>query len=108
MATKLKFAYEGKDYCLEYTRETVKKMEDRGFVAGRILEAPMTILPDLFYGAFLANHKYIDRKVTDAIFEKMTDRKELVEVLSEMYNEPIKALMAGDGEEGNGIKWEKA
>lgn len=105
--TKISFTFDGKDYCLEYTRKTVKNMEDRGFVAARILEAPMTVLPDLFAGAFLANHKFTDRKVIDAIFDKMQDKKQLVETLTQMYNEPIEALMA-DGDEGNGIQWTTA
>lgn len=102
--TKICFSHDGKDYCLEYTRQTVKRMEDRGFVAARIIEAPMTILPELFAGAFQANHKYTDRKVIDAIYDRMTDKKQLVETLTQMYNEPIEALMA-DGDEGNGIQW---
>lgn len=105
MSTKISFTFDGKDYCLEYTRQSVKTMENRGFVAARIVEAPMTVLPDLFAGAFIANHKFTDRKVIDAIFDKMQDKKQLVETLSRMYNEPIEALMA-DGDEGNGIKWE--
>lgn len=105
--TKISFTFDGTDYCLEYTRQTVKKMEDRGFVAARILEAPMTVLPELFAGAFMANHKYTDRKVIDAIYDKMTDKRQLVETLTQMYNEPIEALMA-DGDEGNGIKWTTA
>lgn len=105
--TKISFTFEGKDYCLEYTRQTVKKMEERGFVAARILEAPMSVLPDLFAGAFMANHKFTDRKVIDAIFDKMTNKKQLVETLSLMYNEPIEALMA-DGDEGNGVQWTTA
>lgn len=102
--TKICFSYDGKDYCLEYTRQTVKRMEDRGFVAARIIEAPMTILPELFAGSFQANHKYTDRKVIDAIYDRMQDKKQLVETLTQMYNEPIEALMA-DGDEGNGIQW---
>ena len=64
----------------------------------------MTILPDLFAGAFLANHRFVDRKVIDAIFGQMTDKRQLVDTLAKMYNEPIEALMA-DGDEGNGIAW---
>ena len=104
MSTKISLSYEGKDYTLEYTRQSVKTMENRGFVAGKILDAPMTVLPDLFYGAFLANHKYIDRKVVDEIFDRMLDKKALVETLTQMYNEPLEALMS-DGDEGNGIAW---
>ena len=104
MATKIEFTYEGKDYCLEYTRKTVKQMEDRGVSPARFLDAPMTILPELFAGAFLANHKFTDRKVIDAIYDKMGDRKALIGTLSQMYNEPIEALTA-DIDEGNAIAW---
>lgn len=107
MSTKINFTFDGKDYCLEYTRQSVKTMEGRGFVAARIVEAPMTVLPDLFAGAFIANHKFTDRKVIDAIFDKMHNKQQLVETLSQMYNEPIEALMA-DGDEGNGIEWTTA
>ena len=41
------------------------------------------------------------------IFEKMKGKTELVNVLIEMYNEPIKALTAEDGDEGNEIEWER-
>lgn len=108
MTTKLKFTYEGKDYCLEYTRETVVKMEERGFDPTTIISSPNKSLPEFFYGAFLANHRFVDRKVTDAIFDKMADKKALVEILSEMYNEPLKALMSDPEDEGNAIQWEKA
>lgn len=104
----INFSYSGKDYRLEYTKETVKMMEDKGFIPSRILEAPVTYLPELFRGAFLANHRYTNRKVIDEIFEKMKGKAELVNVLIEMYNEPIKALTADDGDEGNEIEWERA
>lgn len=107
MSTKITFSYGGKDYCLEYTKRSVKNMEDRGFVPAKIIEAPMTYLPELFAGAFLANHRFTDKKVIDEIFEAMGDKKQLVNALIEMYNEPINALTA-DADEGNAIAWTKA
>ena len=106
MATKINFTYDGVDYTLAYTRKSVKQMEDRGFVAARFAEAPMTILPDLFAGAFIANHKFTKRETIDAIFDKMTDKQMLVDTLSKMYNEPLEALME-EPDEGNGIRWAK-
>lgn len=106
MASTIKFPYEGKDYCLEFTKASVKAMEDRGFSPSKILDAPMTYLPELFYGAFRAHHPYINRKIVDQIYEDMEGKSELVNVLIEMYNEPIKALTEEkDGDKGNGIKW---
>ena len=104
MSTQITFTYDGRDYCLEYTKETVKKMEDKGFSPQKILEAPITYLPELFRGAFLANHQFTNRRVIDAIYDAMEDREELVNVLIKMYNEPIKALTENSNE-GNGVKW---
>ena len=106
MASTIKFSYNGKDYCLEFTKASVKAMEDRGFSPSKILEAPVTYLPELFYGAFRAHHPYINRKLVDEIFEGMKGRAELVNVLIEMYNEPIKALTEEkDDDAGNAIEW---
>lgn len=104
MATKINFTYDGKDYCLEFNRKSIKRMEESGFVAARVAEAPMSVLPELFAGAFLANHKFTKRDVIDEIFDKMTDKQQLIDTLSKMYNEPLAALLE-DGEEGNGIAW---
>lgn len=105
MSNKINFTYDGKDYCLEFTRKTVRQMEDGGFVAARVTEAPMTILPDLFAGAFLANHKYTKRETIDEIFDKMKNKRVLIDALSKMYNEPLTTLLEEDGGEGNGISW---
>lgn len=106
MATKICFPYEGENYILEYNKKTVKKMEDRGFVPTRIMEAPMSYLPELFAGAFLANHPFVKRDFIDAIYDKMTNKSELVNTLLKMYNEPINALTE-DAVEGNAIAWTK-
>lgn len=108
MATKIEFNYEGRDYTLEYTRETVKEMEKQGFVASKVLEAPVSMLPELFAGAFKAHHKYVNRKVIDAIFDKMTNKRALVDKLSQMYSETISTLMEDGEEEGNEIMWTEA
>ena len=107
MSTKIEFTYEGNEYCLEFTKRTVKIMEDKGFVPSKIMEAPVTNLPELFAGAFLANHRFVKREVIDKIFDRIKDKAELVSTLIEMYSEPIKALTE-DGDEGNGIEWTKA
>lgn len=104
---KITFSHGGVDYCLEYTKRSVKAMEDRGFAPSKILEAPMTYLPELFAGAFLANHKFTKREVIDEMYVAMGDKRELVNALIEMYNEPIAALTE-DAPEGNAIAWTKA
>ena len=107
MAKQIRFEYKGQEYILEFTRKSIEMMERQGFVAGDIVEKPMTTLPALFAGAFLAHHRYVKKELIDEIFSKMTDKEELIRKLAEMYNEPIMALMdePNPNDEGN-VKWE--
>ena len=106
MAKQINFEFEGKEYILEFTRKSIELMEKQGFIASEITEKPMLTLPTLFAGAFLAHHKFVKRDVVDRIFDKMTNKQELIGKLAEMYNEPIMALMdEPDGDEGN-VNWE--
>lgn len=106
MSKQINFNYNGKEYTLEYTRESVKQMEREGFVASDIVTKPMLTLPKLFAGAFKAHHKYdTKQKQIDEIFELFKSKQALVEKLAEMYAEPMETLM-DDVPEGNAIAWE--
>ena len=105
MSKQLKFTYNGKEYCLEYTRRSVETMEKNGFVASDIKDKPMTTLPALFAGAFLANHRYIKQEIVDEIFSKMTNKSDLIGKLAEMYNEPIMALVDEPDEAEGNLDW---
>ena len=104
MAKQLSVAYQDRQYCLEYTRKSVEMMERNGFVASDIENKPMSTLPALFAGAFLANHRYVKQDVIDAIFKTMPNKVELIGKLAEMYNEPIMSLIDEPEEsEGNAV-----
>jgi hypothetical protein len=105
MAKQLKFTYEGKDYTLEFTRRTVTQMEKNGFVAAEVENKPMTTLPALFEGAFLAHHRFEKKEVIDKIFANMTNKEELIGKLAEMYNEPIMALVEEPEETEGNVSW---
>ena len=107
MAKQINFEYKGKEYCLEYTRETVKQMEREGFVAADIVDKPMSSLPKLFAGAFKAHHKYdTKQKVIEEIFDTLANKGALIEKLAEMYAEPMETLMDDCGDEKNATVWE--
>jgi hypothetical protein len=105
MAKQLRFTYQNKEYVLEYTRRSVEIMEKKGFVASDIESKPMTVLPALFAGAFLANHKYEKPEVIENIYSKLTNKQELIGKLAEMYNEPIMALVDEPQESEGNLDW---
>lgn len=106
MAKTLEFNYKGIDYTLEFTRRTVKKMEADGFVVGEIADKPMTLLPELFAGAFKAHHKNTKIETIEEIFSKLPDKKEkLLPALAAMYNEPFETLMSEPDENAENVEW---
>jgi hypothetical protein len=105
MAKQLRFTYQNKEYVLEYTRKSVEIMEKKGFVAADIETKPVTVLPALFAGAFLANHRFVKEDVIDEIYSKLTNKQELIGKLAEMYNEPIMALVDEPEESEGNLNW---
>lgn len=104
MSKQLNVTYQGNNYCLEYTRKSVEQMEKSGFVASDIKDKPITTLPALFAGAFIAHHRLVRPDVIEAIYKTMPNKQELIGKLAEMYNEPIMALLEEPDEaEGNAV-----
>ena len=105
MAKTINCTYEGKDYTLEFTRRTIRQMEDEGFVARNIDDRPMTLLPALFAGAFKAHHRFVKQETIDAIYANMPNKDKLIEKLAEMYNEPIMSLMEEPADTAKNVDW---
>lgn len=105
MAKQITFEFEGKEYVLEFTRKSIETMEKQGFIASDIVEKPVSTLPALFAGAFLAHHRNVKREVIDKIFDKLTNKQELIAKLAEMYNEPIMALIDEPSEDEGNLNW---
>lgn len=105
MAKQLTFTYDGKDYTLEFTRRTVAEMEKKGFIASDITDKPMTMLPALFAGAFLAHHRFVKEDVINDIYSKLTKKEDLIGKLAEMYNEPILALVEEPEKAEGNLDW---
>lgn len=96
---------DGMEYTLEFTRKSIETMERNGFSVGDIERKPMTTLPALFAGAFLAHHRYVKREVIDSIFAKLPKKEELLVKLAEMYNEPLETLMSDSEETEGNLTW---
>lgn len=105
MAKQLKFTYNDNEYTLEFTRRSVMEMEKKGFVAADVEQKPMTTLPALFEGAFLAHHRFIKKETIDEIYAQIVNKEELIGKLAEMYSEPILALIEEPEKSEGNVRW---
>lgn len=102
MSKQIVFTYNDKEYTLEFTPKSIKTMERQGFTTDALEEKPMNVFPDLFAGAFLANHSSVRREKINEIFEQMNGKKKLLPALVAMYNDVVSAYLLGDDEEDEG------
>ena len=78
----------GTVYELDFTRESVKFAENRGFKVDELTVFPVTRIPELFYYAFRKNHKNVSRSKTDDLLEGMGGMTTaLLERLMQLYNQ---------------------
>lgn len=105
MAKTINIPYDGREYTLEYTRASVRTMERNGFVADDISRKPMTTIPDLFAGAFIAHHPTVKRKLSDEIYDSLGDKSGLIAALAEMYNDAVETLLSGGGDDKENPGW---
>lgn len=106
MAKQITLTHEGKTYVLEYTRKSIEQMERSGFRIEDITEKPITALPALFAGAFLANERWTKRLVIDDIFDNIVNKTELIGKLAELYNEPLASMLEEPEEDEKNVGWE--
>lgn len=105
MAKQLNFEFKGVHYCLEYTRTTVRNMEQVGFNINEVTDKMMIRLPQLFEGAFMAHHGTIKPALVKEIYRAMPNKQDLFLRLREMYLDPYEELLSEpDGDAGN-INW---
>ena len=90
----------GETYVLEFSRESVRFAEQRGFRISELLDYPQTNIPALFFFAFRKNHKNIARDKTDKLLEDLggLTAKEIGR-LAELYNQPNESLIIAEEEE---------
>lgn len=96
-----------KVYTLEFTRKTAAILQKNGFDDGKITDQPLIMIPMLFQGAFLANHKDTKSDTIEKMFNGLRKKDELVVALVEMYRDSVNTLFDepdGDADEGN-VGW---
>lgn len=70
--SRIEFEYEGKAYTLEYTADSLRKMQERGFDVSTAENKLLTLAEDLFCGAFIANHDDTDIQLRREIFKEFS------------------------------------
>lgn len=84
-------------YILEFSRESVKFAEARGFKISELTDFPQTNIPMLFFAAFRKNHKSISRDKTDKLLEELGGlTAPEIERLVLLYNQPNESLILTD------------
>lgn len=93
----------GREYTLEFSRKSVSKTEQAGLDVNRLESASMTMIPILFWGAFLMHHPQMTRDQTDKIlFDGLGGLSgEEMEYLGKLYAEPFQTLIARGNEDAN-------
>lgn len=94
------------EYTLEFSRESVKFAEQRGFKIDNVTDYPMTAIPELFFFDFRMHHANVARNQTDKIlFEEMGGLPEgMLSRLMELYSQPFETLI-GENEARKNSKW---
>lgn len=103
MAKRIIINYKGNEYTLEFNRKTVKRMEEAGFVVDT--NKPMTMITELFRGAFAMHHRRIDSALVEEIWAAQKKKDDLLGVLVEMYAEPLTTMLDEQETEDDTPTW---
>lgn len=105
MSKTIQFTYKGIDYTLEFTKRSIQTMERNGFKTSDLTDKPLTAIPELFQGAFLAHHKWTKPDLIEEIYNHFPKRDELFGKLVDMYNEPILEMVEEPEESEGNVNW---
>lgn len=90
---KITFEYEGQKYELEFTANSIKAMDRKGFDFTNMDKHPLTLGEDLFVGAFIAHHPTVPEKKRKEIFNSMAGSyQEITETLVKMVSESLEDI----------------
>lgn len=94
---KINFSYDGSDYTLEYTVESIRKMERDGFDFTKMEDHVVNIGFDMFAGAFIAKHNYVPREQRDKMYMAVMNENEngesLLGTLAEMLKDELEWIV---------------
>lgn len=107
MAKTITFTYKDTDYTLEYTRSTIRKMEDDKVDFETMDTHTFTAVFDLFRYSFWRHHKreFKNEDLIAEILALFPDKEKLYETLNDMIGDTVAYLSDPDESEKNVIQW---
>ena len=92
----INFEYDGKEYSLCFTIDTLKILEKNCFSFGNIEDHALSAAEDLFCAAFNANHKDTSMNLRKKIYSELSEESDnddtLLEALISMVNECVESM----------------
>lgn len=93
-------------YTLEFSRDTVKWAERRGFKIGEVTDFPATNIPLLFFYSFRMHHREVSQQTTDTILDEIGGATgSLLERLVALYNVTLESLFNNEESERKNSKF---
>lgn len=87
-------------YELDFSRDSIRFAEARGFKIEDVQDYPVTKFPEFFFYAFRMHHKNVSRSQTDAIYDKMGGyTPKFLSRMIDLYNQAALANNVIDEEE---------
>jgi len=99
---KIEFEIENKKYTLEYSRDSIRKLEDRGYNFQELESKPITMMSVLFFGALLKHQPETNLEQSDELYKQVADDALMAE-LDNMFADCVKL---GASKNPN-VKWKK-
>ena len=91
-----------KDYTLEFSRESIKFAEQRGFRLQDVDDYPMSKVPEFFWYSFRMHHPSVSLNQAEKMLDRMGGMSDpLAKRLGELWAAPFEALASTDGDEKN-------
>ena len=95
----------GEKFTLEFTADSVKYAQFKGFNIDDIEKTPMITIPLLFEYAFRANHKNVTKTKIDRLWNDLGGMPSgMLERLTELYYKPYNCLINTDEDKSKNAK----
>lgn len=106
MNKQINITHNGETYTLEFTRTTVKMLEQNGFKYEEFLDKPMSNVELAFTAAFIKNHPKIQQITIDEIYDSCKDKDKLIASLKVMIDDCYESLLRDPEDDSGNTTWE--